>query len=89
MTKLQKVDFSKGIRSTEIDNNFNVMQNQINDERVNVAGSGISSGLNFLLKDFTLTITEGSLIDKKGEEINIGQTVFEIEKPMLISKLET
>ena len=89
MTKLQKIDFSKGIRSTEIDNNFNVMQNQINDERVNVAGSGISSGLNFSLKDFTLTITEGSLIDKKGEEINISQTVFEIEKPILISKLET
>lgn len=86
--KLKLIDFSQGIKSTEIQHNFNALQEQLNKERVSVAGSGISYGLDFDLKDFTLNISEGCLINNKGEEVYIEKTTIEIEKPILIEKIE-
>lgn len=86
--KLQLIDFSQGIKSSEIQHNFDVIQNQINKERISVAGAGISYGLNFEVQDFTLTIKEGCLINNKGQEVYIDTTVIEVEKPILIEKLE-
>lgn len=86
--KLELIDFSQGIRSTEIQHNFSVIQEQINKERISVAGSGISYGLNFNLKDFDLEISNGCLIDKEGKEVYIDRTVINIDKPILIAKQE-
>ena len=38
---LKKIDFSKGILSTEVQHNFDVLQRQINAERLSVGGTGI------------------------------------------------
>lgn len=85
---LEIIDFSEGIRSTEIQHNFNVLQEQINKERASVAGPGISYGLNCSIKDFTLTVEEGCLIDKDGEQVYIDEMTMEIEKPILLEKIE-
>lgn len=86
--KLELIDFSQGIRSTEIQHNFTVLQNQLDKERISVAGSGISYGLNFKLDGFNLTISEGCLINNEGKEVYIDETIIEIEKPVLIYKEE-
>lgn len=86
--KLELIDFSQGIRSTEIQHNFSVLQNQLDKERISVAGSGISYGLEFGLNGFDLTISEGCLINNEGKEVYIDETVIQIEKPVLIYKEE-
>lgn len=86
--KLELINFSQGIRSTEIQHNFEVLQHQLDKERVSVAGSGISYGLNFNLKDFKLNISQGCLINNEGKEVYINETNIEIEKPILIAKRE-
>ena len=86
--KLKLIDFSQGIKSTEVQHNFNVLQNQINKERISVAGAGISYGLDFSINDFMLNIKEGCLINNKGEEVYIDETNIPIQKPILIEKLE-
>lgn len=86
--ELKIINFSNGIRSTEIQHNFNALQEQLNKERVSVAGAGISYGLNFELKDFKLKISEGCLIDSQGEEIYTEETIIDVEKPILLEKVE-
>ena len=86
--KLSLIDFSQGIKAAEVQHNFDVLQYQINKERISVAGSGISYGLKFSLDGFNLTIDEGCLINNKGEEVYIDRTVIEIAKPILIEKIE-
>lgn len=86
--KLQLIDFSQGIKSTEIQHNFDVVQYQLDKERISVAGAGISYGLEFEIDNFNLKIKEGCLINNKGEEVYIDETVINIQKPILIEKLE-
>lgn len=86
--KLKIIDFSDGIRAKEIEENFEVIQYQINKERASVAGPGISYGLNCSIKDFAVTITEGCLINTEGEEVYIDETIMPIEKPILLEKIE-
>lgn len=86
--KLEMIDFSNGIKQTEIQHNFDVLQNQINDERRAVGGAGISYGFNFVLDDFDLTIKEGCLIANDGTEVYIDETKIKIELPILIERSE-
>lgn len=86
--KLQTIDFSQGIKSTEVQHNFNAIQYQLNKERISVAGSGISYGLGFELDGFKLTINDGCLINNKGEEVYIDTTTMDIQKPILIENIE-
>ena len=85
---LKLIDFSQGIRSSEIQHNFEAVQSQLNKERISVAGRGISYGFEFELKDFNLKIKEGCLIDDKGREVFIDSTEMQIEKPVLINRIE-
>lgn len=86
--KLKIIDFSQGIKSTEVQHNFDALQYQLNKERISVAGAGISYGLDFTITDFKLNIKEGCLINNKGEEVYIDETNIEIQKPILIEKIE-
>lgn len=86
--KLKIIDFSKGIKQNEIQHNFNVLQNEINNERRTVGGTGISYGFDFILDGFNLKITEGMLIANDGSEVYIDETNLKIEKPILIERKE-
>ena len=90
--KLNIIDFSKGIRSEEIQENFDILQNEINRERINLGGTGISSGLEITpiitADKFAIKINEASIITNNGEEIFINEQVIDIEKPQLISQCE-
>ena len=86
--KLKPIDFSNGIRQKEIQYNFDVIQQQIDNERKTVGGPGISCGFDCTLDDFTLTIDAGTLIANDGSEVDIDKTSLNIDLPILIEKTE-
>lgn len=92
MTKLNIIDFSNGIRSEEIQENFDILQNEINRERINIGGTGIASGLDITpivtSDSFAIKIGEASIVTNTGEEIHIDEQIIDIEKPQLISHCE-
>lgn len=89
-TKL--IDFSEGIKSQEINYNFNVLQDQINRERKNVGGPGIASGLEITpivnSNEFAIEVSEASIIGINGEEIFIPKKRIDIELPKLAKEIE-
>ena len=89
-TKL--IDFSEGIKSQEINYNFNILQDQINRERKNVGGAGIASGLEITPiinnNEFAIEVSEASIIGNNGEEIYIPKKKIDIELPKLSKEIE-
>lgn len=84
--KLKLIDFSNGIKQTEIQENFDVIQSEINKERRAIGGPGISYGFDFKLDGFKLSIAEGCLIANDGSEVYVDNVILEIDKPILIEK---
>ena len=89
---MKLIDFSEGIRAEEINNNFEVLQEQINRERKNVGGSGVASGLEITpivnANEFAIKISEASIIGNNGEEIFIPEKKINIEYPKLAKEIE-
>lgn len=84
--KLKLIDFSNGIKQTEIQENFDIIQSEIDKERRAVGGPGISYGFDFKLDGFKLSISEGCLIANDGSEVYVDNMTLEIDKPILIEK---
>ena len=77
---LNKIDFSRGIRPEEIQENFEYLQEQISRERLNVGGYGIASGLDIETivneNTFAVNVSDGTVIDNEGLEVFIsGKTI--------------
>ena len=88
--KLKKIDFTNGIRSVDIDNNFSTLTANISRERLRAAGCGIVEG--FVLSHnatFTFQIGEGTLINDKGEELFIAASELNLDAPVVIAITET
>ena len=89
---LKLIDFSDGIRSEELNRNFNVLQEQINRERRNVGGAGVASGLEIIpivnANEFAIEVSEASIISNNGEEIHIPKSKINIELPKLAKEIE-
>lgn len=81
------IDFSDGIRSEEIQDNFELLDAQIKRTRLSIGGTGIASGLDItpIVNDhqFAIRISAASIIDNNGEEIYIDEQVIDIERPRL------
>lgn len=90
--ELKVINFTTGIRSEDIEHNFEVIDNRINRERRNVGGPGIASGLdvsiNSDLENFNIILSEASIITNDGKELFIPETTIEIERPKLIREKE-
>lgn len=85
--QLKIIDFSQGIKSSEVMNNDLSLQEQIERERLSIAGYGINYGLKLeLAESFKLRIGDGTIVDKEGKEQFIQGRTFDIEKPNLILK---
>ena len=86
---LNIIDFSDGIRPEEIQENFEKLEDQISRERLGVGGTGIAYGLDIIFNqsdtDFSITVTEGSIIDDTGDEIFIEEQRINIDLPILSS----
>lgn len=86
--EMKLIDFSNGIRSAEIQHNFNVIVNQLSRERLAIAGHGVSSGLELSINDFTITVSEGALVDIDGKEIFFDEENIKISLPKLTNSSE-
>ena len=85
ISSLETINFNEGIRSEKIQNNFEKIDNQIRQERLSIGGTGIRSGLEITVNDFTIEISSGCVIDADGEELFFNDTRKEISKPKLFT----
>jgi hypothetical protein len=86
---LNIIDFSDGIRSEEIRENFDMVESQLNRQNLSIAGYGVASGLNMSIADFKLKITSGVVIDNTGQELFYDNTEFNIALPITELTTET
>ena len=61
---LQKIDFTKGVKAKPINENFDLIQNWIDTERLHSSGWGIVSGFEFKRRgdEFIINISSGELV---------------------------
>ena len=89
---LHVIDFSDGIRSEEIQDNFDILDNQIKRTRLSVGGSGIASGLDITPivteNQFAIKISQASIVDDNGNETFIEEQIINIERPKLSKQRE-
>ena len=89
---LHVIDFSDGIRSEEIQDNFDILDNQIKRTRLSVGGSGIASGLDITPivteNQFAIKISQASIVDDNGNETFIEEQIVNIERPKLSKQRE-
>lgn len=89
---LNKIDFSDGIRPEEIQENFEMLQAQLNRERLGVGGYGIASGFDITPivnpNKFAIQISGASIIDKEGNELFVPPCEINIDPPELHTALE-
>lgn len=89
---LHIIDFSDGIRSEEIQDNFDILDNQIKRTRLSVGGSGIASGLDITPivteNQFAIKISPASIVDDNGNETFIEEQIVNIERPKLSKQRE-
>lgn len=89
---LHVIDFSDGIRSEEIQDNFDILDNQIKRTRLSVGGSGIASGLDITPivteNQFAIKISPASIVDDNGNETFIEEQIVNIERPKLSKQRE-
>ena len=89
---LHQINFSDGIRSEEIQDNFDILEDQIKRTRLSIGGIGIASGLDITPivteNQFAIKISPASIIDNNGDEIYINEQILNIEKPKLSKQRE-
>ena len=89
---LHQINFSDGIRSEEIQDNFDILDDQIKRTRLSTGGIGIASGLDITPivteNQFAIKISPASIIDNNGDEIYINEQILNIEKPKLSKQRE-
>lgn len=83
--QIRDIDFTNGIKSENIQYNFQAVEEEIARERLAIAGSGVSSGLEFSNNGFTLSVSAGSLVDVDGKEVFFDQLSVNIQLPRLIT----
>lgn len=81
--KLTILDFTKGIRSSEINHNFSVIKGWMERERLRSCGWGIVEGFEFSYpnNDFVVNIGEGTFINSRGEEVFIDPAKIKCDAP--------
>lgn len=89
-TELHRLDFSPGIKADDLNFNFDLVHEWLKRERLRVAGHGIVEGFNMTanLRDFTITVGKGMVINEAGEEIEVPPATFRPGDPESIAMTE-
>lgn len=74
--KLNVLDFSRGIRANEINENFDLIKYWIEAERLRIGGWGIVEGFEMTkdLSNYSVHVGPGIIINQYGEEIHVPET---------------
>lgn len=88
--KLTKLDFTPGIKARDINYNFDVMNDALRRERRRIGGYGIVEGFDISpnVEDFHVTIDNGILINRQGDELIIPKTTFSAGAPDYVAREE-
>ena len=88
--KLKVIDFSAAVQSGIINTDFQCVKGWIDRENLRIGGYGLVEGFNMSYdNNFGITIDEGTLIDRKGEEIIVPQHFFNCGEPKYEQIVET
>ena len=87
---LTKVDFTKGVKAKPINDNFEMIQDWIDTERLQSAGWGVVSGFECSRRgdEFIIDVSAGELINKKGHRINLDAASINVGAPQAIQYFE-
>lgn len=86
---LNKIDFSNGIRSELINENFGFLERRMERERLRTAGFGVVEGFSLeYVHPLKLKIGDGWLISKTGKELFIDATTIDLEPPVYYESTE-
>ena len=90
MPELNKLDFVSGIKAEKINDNFNVVDTWIKNERRRIGGYGLVEGfqLSTDINNFTTTIGKGVFINNLGEEKEIPEKTFYCDVPEYTEVIE-
>lgn len=90
MSSLIDLDFAPGIRADDINANFKTLQDWLKSERLHSAGWGLIAGFEIKAdpKTFTVTVSEGKMVNSSGDEIDIPEYTFPADTMPVISKKE-
>lgn len=83
INKLNILDFSPGIRAEFINQNFDLIRQWIEAERLRLGGWGLVEGFNLTkdISDFSVTCSDGILINEDGAEIKVKGEKFLVGPP--------
>ena len=89
--KLLDLDFRPGIHDEDINFNFNLIQEWIERERLRIGGWGVVEGFDLTkdLPNWSINISKGTFINKKGEEVIMDPYVEVVGTPVYQRYRET
>ena len=89
--KLDKLDFTSGIRAGLINKNFETVHGWVTKERKNLGGYGIIDGFEMKAnnKSFTVSVAPGHMINNDGEEIVVDSAMFSAGVPEAVKATNT
>lgn len=77
---MKNIDFTMGIRSEPINDNFKEIIKQLSHERRHVAGYGIMRGLELSrAENFDVLVKEGVVVDKAGGSFSVDEAIVSIQ----------
>lgn len=88
--KLKVIDFSAAVQSGIINTDFQCVKGWVDRERLRIGGYGLVEGFDMSYdNNFGVSIGEGILIDRKGEEIIVPKHFFDCGEPKYEQIVET
>lgn len=83
MSQLKILDFSPGIKSSDVNHNFETIHEWLKKERHRTAGFGVVEGFDMSIDliTYVMTISSGVYINKSGEEIIVPEKLFNVGPP--------
>ena len=79
MQNLRNINFSRGIRSEEIQSNFEIIRDAIREERLRMSGYGVYKGFDIDKIDINkIFISYGELISPEGEAVSIPEQELDL-----------
>lgn len=76
--QLHNLDFTTGVRSQQLNDNFNLLKKWIEAERLRIGGWGLVEGFELTkdLSDFSIHVSVGVLVNEEGQEVKVDEYKF-------------
>ena len=88
--QLLDLDFAPGIKAKDVNYNFDIVKGWVDRERRRMGGWGLVEGFNTTadLNTFVVDVSDGLMVNKQGEEVQVSGTSFNVGAPEAIPVME-